>query len=66
MIAFVPLVGLAVVPIQIAALLVRGLVFEYIGLTAMGAYITLYRRFAERATVMEAVTSAATRPAFPG
>jgi len=46
LIAFVPLVGLAVFPLQIAALLLRGLVFEYIGLTAMGAYVTLYRRFA--------------------
>ena len=44
LIAFVPLVGLAVFPLQIAALLVRGLVFEYIGLTALGAYLTLYRR----------------------
>lgn len=44
LIAFVPLVGLAVFPLQIAALALRGLVFEYIGLTAMGAYVTLYRR----------------------
>lgn len=42
LIAFVPLVGLAVFPLQIAALLLRGLVFEYLGLTALGAYITLY------------------------
>lgn len=48
LIAFVPLVGLAVFPLQIAALLMRGLVFEYIGLTAMGAYATLYRRHVER------------------
>lgn len=46
LIAFVPLVGLAVFPLQIAALLVRGLVFEYIGLTALGAYVTLFRRHA--------------------
>jgi len=46
LIAFVPLVGLAVFPLQLAALLLRGLVFEYIGLTAMGAYVTLYRRYA--------------------
>jgi hypothetical protein len=45
LIAFVPLVGLAVFPLQIAALLLRGLVFEFIGLTAMGAYVTLYRRY---------------------
>lgn len=44
LVAFVPLVGLAVFPLQIAALLIRGLVFEYIGLTALGAYLSLYRR----------------------
>jgi hypothetical protein len=44
LIAFVPLVGLAVFPLQIVALLIRGLLFEYIGLTALGAYLTLYRR----------------------
>jgi hypothetical protein len=44
LIAFVPLVGLAVFPLQIAALLLRGLVFEYLGLTALGAYVTLYLR----------------------
>jgi hypothetical protein len=48
LIAFVPLVGLAVFPLQIGALLVRGIVFQYIGLTALGAYVTLYRRHAER------------------
>jgi hypothetical protein len=44
LIAFVPLVGLAVFPLQIAALVIRGLAFEYIGLAAAGAYLTLYRR----------------------
>jgi hypothetical protein len=43
LIAFVPLVGLAVFPLQIAALILRGLVFEYIGLTGLGAYLALYR-----------------------
>ena len=47
LIAFIPLVGLAVVPLQIAALILRGLVFEYIGLTALGAYLSLYRQPAE-------------------
>ena len=42
LIAFVPLVGLAVFPLQIAALILRGIVFEYLGATALGAYITLY------------------------
>lgn len=48
LIAFVPLVGLAVFPLQLAALLVRGLVFEYLGLTALGAYVTLYQGYTSR------------------
>jgi hypothetical protein len=48
LIAFVPLVGLAVFPLQIAALLLRGLVFEYLGLTALGAYLTLYQGYRSR------------------
>jgi hypothetical protein len=43
LVAFVPLVGLAVFPLQLVALLMRGLVYEYIGLTALGAYLALYR-----------------------
>ena len=49
LIAFVPLVGLAVFPLQLVALLVRGLVFEYLGLTALGAYVTLYVDYRDRA-----------------
>jgi hypothetical protein len=45
LVAFVPLVGLAVFPLQIAALLLRGLVFEYIGLTALAAYASLYHQY---------------------
>jgi len=48
LIAFVPLVGLAVFPLQLTALVLRGLAFEYIGLTALGAYVTLYRGHVER------------------
>jgi hypothetical protein len=44
LVAFVPLVGLAVFPLQIAALVLRGLVFEYIGLIGLSAYLSLYRR----------------------
>ena len=44
LIAFVPLVGLAVFPLQVAALILRGLVFEYIGLVALSTYATLYHR----------------------
>lgn len=67
LIAFVPLVGLAVFPLQIAALVLRGLVFEYIGVTAMGAYVTLYRRFeaadAERASAQSPVDTSSLRTA---
>jgi hypothetical protein len=58
LIAFVPLVGLAVFPLQLAALVVRGLAFEYLGLTALGAYLTLYLGYASRRGV--AVGSART------
>jgi hypothetical protein len=51
LIAFVPLVGLAVFPLQIAALLLRGLLFQYLGLTALGAYITLYAGYQLRQSV---------------
>jgi hypothetical protein len=50
LIAFVPLVGIAVFPLQLLALLLRGLVFEYLGLTALGAYVTLYLGYAGRRT----------------
>jgi hypothetical protein len=48
LIAFVPLAGLAVVPLQLLAWLFRGLVFQFLGLSALGAYLTLYRRYAAR------------------
>lgn len=43
LVSFVPFVGLAVLPLQAAAWLLRGLVFQYLGLTALGAYLGLYR-----------------------
>jgi hypothetical protein len=45
LIAFVPLAGLAVVPLQLLAWLFRGLVFQFLGLSALSAYLTLYRRY---------------------
>jgi hypothetical protein len=42
LISFVPLVGLAVLPLQLLAWLLRGLVFQYLGLTSAGAYLFLY------------------------
>jgi hypothetical protein len=49
LIAFVPLVGLAALPLQLIAWLVRGVVFQYIGLTALVAYVRLYRAAREGA-----------------
>jgi hypothetical protein len=50
LINLVPLLGLAVLPLQIAAWLVRGFVFQYLALTALCAYLTHYRRYRGRGT----------------
>lgn len=62
LISFVPFLGLAVLPLQLAAWLLRGIVFQYLGLTALGAYLRLYRGFSaslasrpERADGLETV-----------
>jgi hypothetical protein len=47
LVAWVPLVGLAVVPLQVAAWLMRGVVFHYMDLCAWSAYQSQYRRYAE-------------------
>jgi len=41
-----PFLGLAVLPLQIIAWLLQEIVFQYIGLAAIGAYVKLYREFA--------------------
>jgi hypothetical protein len=46
LIAFVPLAGLAVIPLQVLAWMFRGVVFQYLGLSALGAYLSIYRRHA--------------------
>jgi len=48
LVAFVPFFGLAALPLQLLAWLLRGLVFQYLGLTSVGAYLQLYRAFADR------------------
>lgn len=48
MIAFVPFASIVALPLQLAAYVLRALVFEYIGLTALGAYLTRYRQFARQ------------------
>ena len=60
LIGFVPIVAVAVMPLQIAAWLVRGAVFQYLALTALGAYLTQYRHYLGRiglAAVPETTTS---------
>lgn len=42
LIAFVPFVGLAALPLQVMAWLVRGLVFQYISLAGASAYLRLH------------------------
>jgi hypothetical protein len=49
LIAFVPLMNLAAVSLQVIAWVVRGLVFEFIGLTALVAYLRIYRETREGA-----------------
>jgi hypothetical protein len=45
LIAVIPFIGLAMVPLQLGAWLLRGIVFEYLALTALGAYLTQYRYY---------------------
>jgi hypothetical protein len=44
-IAYVPVVGLIIVPLQAALWLVRGLVFQAVSLVSLAAYQAQYRRF---------------------
>jgi hypothetical protein len=57
LIAFVPFVGLAVMPLQVTAWLLRGFVFQYLALAALGAYLTQYRQYV-RPAPPESETSA--------
>jgi hypothetical protein len=43
-----PFLGLAVLPLQLLAWMLREIVFEYIGLSSVGAYLKLYREFSSR------------------
>jgi hypothetical protein len=54
MIAFVPLAGFVVFPLTAAGWLIRGLVFQYLALSALGAYLTQYRHYI-RGTPLAAV-----------
>jgi hypothetical protein len=45
LVAWVPLAGLVVLPLQAAFWIVRGLFFQFAGLATLSAYQTQYRRF---------------------
>jgi hypothetical protein len=45
LIGFVPIVAVAVMPLQIAAWLLRGFVFQFLALSALGAYLMQYRYY---------------------
>lgn len=60
LIGFVPFVGLAVLPLQLLAWVLRGLVLQYIALASLGAYSTLYRGHAPESSRMAG--SMAARP----
>jgi len=65
LIAFVPFIGLAVLPLQLLAWVFRGVVFQFLGLTSIGAYGRLYREFLAEGRVKPAPTyveAAFTRP----
>lgn len=56
-VAWVPLVGIIVLPLQLALWVVRGLFFQYAGLATLSAYQTQYRRFAAPKPVAVAVSA---------
>jgi hypothetical protein len=43
LVGFVPFIGLAVLPLQLLAWVLRGLVFQFIALASVGAYLRIYR-----------------------
>lgn len=65
LIAFVPLVGLAVLPLQVAAFVLRGVVFEYLGLMALGAYLTLYQDYSARRRAQDSASRLASSELDP-
>jgi len=60
LVAWVPYIGFIFVPLQMVAWIIRGLVFQYVGLAALSAYQTQYRRFAQRDSSVRAIDPAAT------
>lgn len=57
LIAFVPFIGLAALPLQIVAWAIRGLVFQYISLAGAASYLRLYRLSAATSTAEPAAAT---------
>jgi hypothetical protein len=51
LVGFVPFIGLTVLPLQLLAWVLRGLVFQYIALASVGAYLKIYRTESAEALV---------------
>jgi hypothetical protein len=56
---FGPFLGLAVLPLQLLAWALRAVVFQYIGLSSIGAYLAVYRHQGANAAAERAVVPAA-------
>ena len=54
LIGFVPFVGLAALPLQVFAWLVRGVVFQFVGLTGVATYLRMH--FALQSALVEVPT----------
>jgi hypothetical protein len=51
LVGFVPFIGLTVLPLQLLAWVLRGLVFQFIALASVGAYLKIYRTESTEAVV---------------
>ena len=51
LISLIPFMWLAAVPLQLLAFVLRAVVFQYVGLSSIGAYLALYREFSTRLLV---------------
>jgi hypothetical protein len=58
LVGFVPFIGLTVLPLQLMAWVLRGLVFQFIALASVGAYLKIYRTESAETVVQPAKNSA--------
>jgi hypothetical protein len=58
LVGFVPFIGLTVLPLQLVAWVLRGLVFQFIALASVGAYLKIHRTESAEAVVQPAKGSA--------